>query len=188
MAEEADYQRVADDAPNRCQGITGKGQCQMAAMPGHSRCRIHGGAMHGQAKKEIRNYRLGKHQARVEEFADNDKVKSLREEIGIIRMVLEEVVNKCNEAIDLQINAGRIMSLVAQVNVLVTSCHKLEASTGLLLDKTQILQLADVLTAIMARYVEDEAALDLVAQEITFAIMDTNNQPKALGYAQEEKS
>lgn len=175
MAEKSAFQRVSDPAdPGRCQGITNLGQCMMRATQG-DRCDIHAGHLQHAPKSEIRNYRLTKWQARINEFADNDKVKSLREEIGVLRILLEEIFNKCNDSTDLLLNTGRLSNLVIQIEKLVVSCHKLESSTGLLLDKTQILQLADVISEIIARYVGNQEEMNLICEEITLSIVAANN-------------
>lgn len=160
-----------DDDPSRCQANAASGQCRMIAVEGRPYCRVHAGPGNRTAsREEQRNYRLSKFQARVEAFADNDQIKSLREEIGITRMLIEELVNQCNDNTQLVLHSNRISDLIMKAEKLVTSCHRIEASTGLLLDKGAIMQLANVLVDIISRYIKDETHLNRISTQIIQAI------------------
>lgn len=166
--------RVPDPLhPCRCQAITiSAGQCMNFAVTETGFCEDHTRGREGhQQRAEIRNYRLTKWQARVEEFADSDKVKSLREEIGLIRMIIEEVVNRCKDNTELILMSGKISDMVMKAEKLVVSCHKLEASTGLLLDKTAILQLASLLIEIINQYIKDETVMQSISDQIVQTII-----------------
>lgn len=162
--------------PNRCQGNDIHGQCMFMAKHGFKYCAKHNAA--GAAaviRKEIRNYRLTQWQARMEEFADNDKVKSLREEIGILRILLEENFNKCQSAMDIVLYSGKISDLVLKIEKLVVSCHRLEQSTGLLLDKSAIINLANNIILIIANNVKDDRIISVVSDQILDTILKQNN-------------
>ena len=139
--------------PNRCQSRRGDSdQCMNLALPGSKYCPVHGGnkAAEVKAAEASTNYRLTIFKARVQEFATNPGVKGLREEIGITRLVLEEVLNNCNDHNDLLMSSSKISSLVRDINTLVGSAHKLESSMGLLLDKMAILQLGQEMVEIIS--------------------------------------
>ena len=166
---------IKDDLdPRRCQVvIAAKGQCRNVSMDGSGFCQQRGSRNRAAiAKQEIYNYRLTKFQARMEEFANSDKVKSLREEIGLIRIMIEEIVNRCKDATELILMSGKISHLIMQAEKLVVSCHKLEASTGLLLDKTAVLQLAGVIINIIHQHVTDEKVIELVSDQIVNSIIE----------------
>lgn len=168
--------RVAPDDPTRCKTVTALGQCLNMATFGDC-CPMHARGLTKVAEREeARNYRLGKFQARVNQFADSEKIKSLREEIGIIRMLIEEVLNRCTNTTELLLYAGKISDLIEQANRLVTSCHKLEMSTGMLLDKTAILQLGITIVEIVHKYVPEEK-LDVISDEIVHAVMKAQPLP-----------
>lgn len=172
MADTEEFQRVTDPAdPNRCQGVTSNGQCLSLASPGAKFCSFHGpGAVKQVKTQALRNFRLTQYQSRVGEFADNDQLKSLREEIGIVRMVLETVLNQCQTPVDLLMNTTKISNLIGQIEKLVVSCHRLEEKTGLLMDATGALVLANSLIDIISEHVTDEAALEAVSSKILAAI------------------
>jgi len=167
--------RCEADDPNRCQGVGQGGQCPFKAEEGSKFCLRHGGnkAEGSRNKAIVRNYRLTEWRARVFEFADNDQIKSLREEIGILRMTLEAVLNACRSNTDLLIQSNRINMLTDKVERLVVSCHKLEERTGALLDKQAILSLADQLVTIIGECVPPDK-LTSVAEKIITTIVKFN--------------
>ena len=177
MADETRMQRVENDDPCRCQGVTGKGQCQIRAIEGSNFCPMHAGAGSRTLEREkLRNFRLTKWQGRINEFADNDAAKSLREEIGILRMMLEESLNKCRDSHDLILSSGRISDLVLKIEKLVVSCHRLEEKTGMLLDKTAILQLAGTIIECIAKHNIPEDVLSKISDEIIVAVASVKTE------------
>jgi hypothetical protein len=109
----------------------------------------------------IRNYRLTKFRAQIEEKADSSAIKSLREEIGITRQVLETFINRCEDETDLMIHSNKISDLVIKIEKLVSSCHRLERSTGQLLDKSAIIQVAGMFVEIVSEYVPDRIQAEI---------------------------
>lgn len=153
---------AAEDSPTRCQAVHAHGQCQYEAEPGLKFCARHKGMLDSIVKrKNIRNYRLTKFRAEIEEKADSAGIKSLREEIGITRQVLESFINKCEDETDLMIHSNKISDLVLKIEKLVTSCHRLEKSTSQLLDKTALIQVAGYFVEIIGEYVNDEEQAEI---------------------------
>ncbi len=172
---ESKFERVEADSPERCQGKAAVGQCPFKRCPLSQYCPMHGGmaGVRKDAEEKKRIYRLGKYQARVGEFAEHDQVKSLREEVGITRMVLEEIVSACSDGNDIIFAASKISDLVSKIEKLVTSCHRLEESTGILLDKAAALHLASVIVSIIGKYVEDPEVIESISNEIVGAIVNS---------------
>jgi hypothetical protein len=123
----------------------------------------------------MRNYRLTKYQARLLELADSPHAKSLREEIGILRMTLEAVVEQCKEQLDLVIYSTKIAALVASIERVVGTCQKIEEKTGQLLDKTAALNFASQLTSIVMKYVPSNDILDKISAEMLVALSSITN-------------
>lgn len=170
---------VADDDPTRCQAITANGQCRIQRTEGSQYCTMHGGADSQSVKQRIfRQYRLAQWQQRVDEFSDHDGVKSLREEIGICRMILESIITNCKDQTDLLLYSNKITDIIGRIEKLVVSCNRLESSMGMLLDKTAALNLASQIVTIIGEHVTDGNIIDAVANDITMAILQI--QPAAL--------
>lgn len=123
----------------------------------------------------LRSYRLTKWQTRLEEFSDSSQVRSLTDEIGVARITLEAIMNSCDTENDLLANSHRIGDLVTRIEKLITSCHRLEKSTGALLDKSSVLRLAGDVIGIVQRHVSDAEIVDRIASEIIDAISKTEN-------------
>jgi len=135
---------------------------------------MHGGnkAIEAQNRESVRNYRLTKWENRVRDFAKSGGVKSLREEIGILRMVLEETINKCENNVDLLLYAHKISDLVLKIEKLVSSCHRLENSMGMLLDKSAALHLAGQIVEIIGNHITDSDIVDNVANDIARVLLN----------------
>jgi len=148
-------QIAAEDDPNRCQGILKTGQCRNLAEPGLKYCGRHKGMLETVIKNEkIRNYNLTKFRAQIEQKTDSTEIKSIREEIGITRQVLETIVNRCDTENDLILYSNKIADLVLRIEKLVISCHKLEKATSQLLDKSALIQLSGNFIEIISDFLD----------------------------------
>lgn len=160
--------------PDRCQGIKhNQGQCINRAAAYSSFCLCHGGNRGAEAheKKALSNYRLTKWQARLEDKTSQSEIKSLRDEIGILRVLMEETLNKCLTDMDLILQSSKIADLAMKIEKLVASCHKLEGSMGKLMDKSAILQFAAEIVEIIGRELEgDETKISAIGEQIFAAV------------------
>lgn len=152
--------RVEPDDPNRCQAIIpNKGQCLNRAVPGGTNCLVHGGNKQEESMRlaSVRNYRLGKFQAELERHASSPALKSLRDEIAILRLTLEQRFQRCEDITDLILQSGPISDLVMKIERVVSSCHKLEGAMSQLLDKQAILQFANELIGLINITITEKA-------------------------------
>lgn len=176
------FERVEElDDPRRCQAtVRAKGQCLYKALEGSKYCPLHNGHLGNRKHQQamVHRYNLAIWQSRVDEFAEDDSVKSLRGEIGITRMLLERILLQCHDDVQLLIYAGAIGNLVEKINKLVVSCDRLEGRMGMLLDKAAITVLAGQFVEIMTRYVSDPEALESIATELIDAIVKVNGSDK----------
>ena len=162
------HRKVHEDSPDRCQAVNTQGQCNNVKVAGCDFCMIHNGIHQHKKNEEVikRNYRLTKFRMRAFEFADNPQVKSLREEVGITRMQLEMILEKCKDELDIMLHGERIGKLVSQVQNLVLACQKLEEKSGNMLDKTQLFVICESIVKIIGEHVTDSDALDVIASKI----------------------
>lgn len=162
-------QRVPPDSPERCQNTTGvNGQCPYKAEPNSKFCMRHGGnrGVDFEAVRQTRLYKLAKWQSQLEEQADHPNIKSLREEIAILRITLQERLASCQNNWDLMANAGPISELVMKIAALVKSCHKIEKELGQLLDKAQAVRLASEMVTIISNYIDDADMLNAIGEDL----------------------
>lgn len=159
----------------RCEGIDANGQCFNYRVEGRKFCKYHGAKQHVVEEKKLKNYMLDKWRAQVQRHSSSSHIKDLREEIGILRMLLESRLNECKSNTDLLLNSHVISDMVLKIDKLVTSCHKIEGSLGELLDKTTILQFANVVIEIVSSEVEDQKTLNTIGDKILGAIGSLSN-------------
>lgn len=165
------------EARERCEATIATEQCPRLKANGTNHCTAHGANSNIQSQRDDtqRNYRLARWQKRVGEMADNDGIKSLREEIGILRVILEEMMNQCNDNMDLLLYSQRMSELVMKIEKLVTSCDRLEGRMGMLLSKDSVLQLASTYVQIINNYVVDAEVIEQISQEMIEATQKLEN-------------
>lgn len=171
MAE--DMGKCAADDPHRCQAVTKYGQCLLKSveLPDGTytyTCKAHGATHSVQSynEKSYRTYQLERWQARLDQKAESEHIKSLRDEIGILRICLEERLNRCHDATDLILQSVAISDMVLKIEKVVSSCHKLESQMGQLMDKQALLNFAQRVIAIIADNISDENVVNKIADDI----------------------
>lgn len=170
------FKYSGEDDPERCQGMDSAGQCSMkvqkdeegSLIPGVRFCAKHGGVH--QQKKHVKGvlneYRLQRWQARVDEFTASEKVTSLAAEIGIMRMMIEELINSCTDKMELLMHSTRISDLVMKLDRLVNSFDKITNRQSNLLDKGSAIVLAGHIVEIISAEIKDTAAVDRISNGI----------------------
>ena len=172
------YKMDGPDDPNRCQAVIPQsGQCCNKAVKTEEGkygqyCLAHGGNRFVQSEKNraTRNYRLDRFKDRLNRHATSDGIKDLRDEIGILRMCMEERLNHCKDNTDLILQSGPISDLVLKIEKVVTSCHKLEGQMGQVLDKSAILQFASEVIDIVGATVTNDSEIEIIGNKIMEAV------------------
>jgi hypothetical protein len=160
-----EIKRVEDTDPMRCQAVNTQGQCHNLATVQGGFCPVHGGnrAVAIQQAETQRLYKLTKYRARLNELdSPNHDVKNLREEIGILRIVMEEIVNNCTGPVDILAHAPKISDLAVKIGKLISACHSIEKSLGQYLDKNTLIQVAQEIVTIIATHISDAEVLDKI--------------------------
>lgn len=144
-------ERVTELAdPRRCQGNFAHEQCQNRAEHGDQMCAIHGGKSTALAEQK-RLYHLQDAQTRdrVGDFIDGDGNKSLKEEIALLRVMIERQQNLIKTDTDFMQRSGVINSLLLTLEKLLKSSHQLEHDMGNLLSKTTVIRIGQKLCQIV---------------------------------------
>jgi hypothetical protein len=176
MTVDNSFERVKDPAdPRRCQGSSKGSQCTIVAVEGSKYCKMHGGAsVANKAKRdELRNLKLSKFKARLVQLGNSTDIMSLRDEIAITRMTLEELINSCEGPSDLITFSGQISAMVNNVGKLVKDCHSIEEKTGHLLGRDALMQFAGNVIDIIIKHVADENIRRAIAADIVEAAAET---------------
>lgn len=170
------WERVEDpDDPRRCQGVKPTiGQCWNKAAENSNYCYAHGGnkGVEAAQRKAMRNYRLNKFKARAEELGDSDQITSLKDEVALLRMLIEEKINSCQDTQELLLRSGPLSDLLMKTASVVEKCHRLDSRLGNLLDRSKVLQFAQVVVEIISSRIDDEKILDEISSEILKSLSD----------------
>lgn len=167
------FDRVEEDSPDRCQHVhPTHGQCRLRVVEGTKYCVAHSGpgAKYQEEQKKKKLYMIGKYERRVAELAENEASRSLREEIGILRMMVEERLNACKTATDLILVSGPVSDLIVKIDKLLSTATRVEAHLGSTMDKNQVTQFGQEVVEIVSRHVEDPDTLEEIANEIIGSI------------------
>ena len=167
------WEKVEDDDPNRCQGMDHRHthQCHYKAVPGSKYCPRHYGSFFKEEKiRRMHNYQLTKFKARAQRLQESENIGSLKDEVAILRMLIEERLNRCNDENDLLLMSGPISDLLMKSEKLVTSMTKLEEKLGEHLNKDKIIQFAQLVIEVISKYIENPEILDAIGEDILNAL------------------
>ncbi len=167
------------DDPRRCQGVVPTGQCNNLKVEGSNYCLAHGGAstIKKQEAESLYRFRVDKYRNRINEIAKSSNIKSLREEIGVLRMLLEERMNSIGDDLgQLMLNSGELSEMVVKIDKLVNSCHNLESKLGVMIDKTTLLNLTEQIVKIIGDEIKSLEQSDEILDRISSQILSVMNE------------
>ena len=169
-------QRVTDLAdPRRCKGASVDGQCQNVAEEGSDYCRAHGGESRALARR-LKQYLLTKAQdrERLAQLAENDGLKTLREEVVVALGQLERRLNLANRS-DAEFLAAypeveKSLKLLAELK---KSNISLEEKSGATLSREQGFALVRQMIEIIVDELEGIPDYERIVDSITVRILAT---------------
>ncbi len=156
---------LAKNEEERCQTESTYCKCK---RHGDSRfCLAHGGGSSQIAieKEAASKYQIQTYQARLKLQSNHSGIKDLREEIGLLRMMIEARINACQSDTDLVIQSSAIAELVRKLDKQVNSCHRIESLTGELMDRQSLLEFASGIIDTVTKHCDAETA-DTIAMSI----------------------
>lgn len=189
------FQRVEPDDPNRCQATHARFQCPFRAVGSRIRnpknpdeliwegpkyCPRHSGTQQTTESKTAttRIYLSALWKDKIGQQADHPKYKSLREEMGILRMTLDRKLDSCTDNTELLMYAGAITEMVREIGSLAKTAHAIEKDMGHLLDKPQAEAWIQELLGIISMYITDPATLQILAEDMILSLeRRTSNAP-----------
>jgi hypothetical protein len=164
----AKLNRVGPDHPRVCQGNTGTGPCCYEAMPGASFCGLHGGgnAAAGQARKELRNYKLNSIYAeRTQELGSSPNIKNLSDEIALLRVSLEVIFNSIKSENEMLLYVDKIEKLTKGIQGLLETLQRLQEKNKELLGRDTVVQIFDALMEKICERVQDPDIILALAED-----------------------
>ena len=162
---------VLDDAdPTRCQFVDHKfGQCKYVSTEHSDYCIRHGGGMvEDRVKTETTNrYKSELYQTKLDNHNNHANQKSLKDEISLLRLFIEERFSSITNYSQLAVETGPISELIMKVDKVVNSMHKLEKSMGEHLSKTQLTTFAETIIKIISDVLDDQkSVVDTIVSRI----------------------
>lgn len=178
----ADPKRVPyPDHPDRCQGRSPMGagdveQCSFVREPNSQYCFIHGGnkATAAAEKASLNIYRIAKFQKRLQEFQVANGARTIDEELAILRMILEETINKCEDNMELLLYSTKISELIRDIKALVVVADKLATKSGMLIGRSEAIVIAGKVVDAISRHITDETALARISDELVNIFITPN--------------
>lgn len=168
---------IEEDDPRRCQSTDTHGQCWYRTADERIKmCPRHGGNKEEASieKESTDMYRVNMFKARILRQKTHPEVKSLVNEVAILRMLMEEKLRMCQDDTALLLATASIGALVMNIDKVVTSCHKLEKNLGLHMDKAALLQFGGEIIQLITKEVTNKEEVRKVADGILTIIGDTD--------------
>lgn len=156
--------RCPENDPHRCQASARGGQCPFLAMPGTIHCPIHGSKEIRASENALYQFNKTEVLARISAFRSHGDSRTLAIELGLLRLLLEQIINKC-DGYDLIMNSVQISTLIGQIKELQTANIKLEQRVGDLLSMDQVIEIAQALYTAVTKYVSDVEILGKIAED-----------------------
>lgn len=163
------FERCEPDSKDRCQSLAFKGnqQCPYKACEGSKYCARHAAnASRPDAKKAEALYMVGRYRERINKQATSGKLKTLSEEVAILRMTLEAKLESLSDDVQLLMQAGQITEMVREIAKTVKSCHDLEVALNTVLDRTQAETWLIKVSEIATKYIVDPDLVEMMAEEM----------------------
>lgn len=161
--------RCEPDDPRRCKTAHTGQQCPYLAEEGDEYCMRHAYHVSKKVQKaSVRNYHLTKFRARLEQKLESPKIKTLTEEVGILRLVLEAVLEKVQDDFELILYSSKITELVTSIRSTLEVSMKIEEKANLTLDRAQTMVIATKIIDIISKNIAEEKVSD-VAEQILLA-------------------
>lgn len=167
--------RVRDlEDPNRCthDPKDGSGQCMMVSVEGGNRCLPHGGGRQLEVAKkaQIRAYAKNRWSAEIQANANDSEIKSLREELGISRIMLNQILDRCKDSHDLLLMSGPIDTFLKTINLIQKTSHAIEKDLQSMIGPDALAEFANELFDIIMEEVTDANVVDRISLKLGRAL------------------
>lgn len=157
----------------RCEFTYSQGQCSEEALEDNRYCHLHTHIDPEKHQKRLYNLLKYKYKTRYAEIGEHEALRSLRDEVAIAKMMLEETLNNIQSDSEAQAAKAGIDRQLATVEKLVASMIKMEIALGSLISKPTLLKIAGEMVQILLEKLKDIPNHEILIDEISVAIMKT---------------
>lgn len=179
MAHDHKYLPVRCDEkdPHRCQAQTENGQCPFLAVPPTQYCVIHGNHSIRKAENdELYEFKRTEVLDRLAKFRQHPDAMKLTTELGVLRLTLEALLNKCTDNYEFVTNSATISNLIGSIERTLTANLKLEKHMNDLLSLTQVIQMAQQFFNVVTQYIKEPEIIEIIATEFERIMMNPPEQ------------
>lgn len=135
--------------------------CHKEAIPGDLYCKKHDGTV-----KNIKNYNIALKQDNYEQKTTSEKRKDLTEEVALLRIMIEEIWNRCQNTDELIIMFQPLTILIDKTEKLVASMHKMELQSQQYMDQQQMMEFAQKIVEAIDECVSDPQIRSAISKRI----------------------
>lgn len=172
--------RVEKDDPKRCQAMANGDQCPMKVYEDSRFCILHGGTPRSVNYDKLYQFKKTKYlqylSQQIDRFTDSKKSKDISEEIGILRVTLQEVLNKVGDGENgIIYYSSQINQLILNIDKLIQSSLKLDQRVGNLLDRKTVINLAQKLMDAIGEEIENPDTLSKIAERFEKILVEPSN-------------
>jgi hypothetical protein len=171
-------QRCDPADPRRCQKSAMNGQCPFLSIPGHDYCPIHG-PVPDQNAAGLYAFNKTEVLVRISKFRGHGDSRTLAVELGLLRLLLEQLINKCEGPYDLLTCSGQISNLITQIKELQVANIKLEQKVGDLMTAEQVIEIAqglyNVVSSILSTLPNGTDLLAEIAEQFDVVLGGANS-------------
>ncbi len=137
-------------------------QCYYEKVPGSDYCAMHGGMAAVRKARKDAMYEFNKNKflqnlanERMPVFSKGKNKYDLSQELGILRICLEQILNKCDNELILQQHNPQISKTIEQITKLIESSLKLDQKLGELVSKGEMIEIASSLVGVIQKHIQD---------------------------------
>jgi hypothetical protein len=172
--------RCDEKDQHRCQAQTEHGQCPFLAVPPTQYCVIHGNhSIRKTENDELYEFKRTEVLSRLAKFRQHPDAMKLTTELGILRLTLEALLNKCTDNYEFVTNSATISNLIGSIERTLTANLKLEKHMSSLLSMTQVIAMAQQFFNTVTTYIKDPDTIEAIA--FAFEQIMTNPPDDTMG-------
>jgi len=155
-------EKCAKDNCNRFAYKSENGQSPYCARHGGNLIDVHA------TKQRQKAYYKTKWAGRIQEKTELSNQKSLAEELGILRLLLEERLNQCADAYELNMEANSISELALKIEKIVSSIHSMDLRVAI--TEENVKAIIDVISIVLTDNIKDKELLGAINVGISVGI------------------
>jgi hypothetical protein len=169
--------RCTEGDPHRCQASVETGQCPFLAVPPTQYCVLHGNhTIRHDEQEALYQFNRTEVLHRLAKFRAHPDAMNLTTELGVLRLTLESLLNKCTDNYEFVTQSATITNLVQSIEKTLSTNLKLERHMNELLSLQQVIVMAQQFFNVITQHIKDVDILETIAQEFEKIMVNPPDQ------------